>query len=191
MKDYVFISALNQYAYCPRRCYYMFVECVFEDNEHTVEGTIGHARAHESGTMTRGDLIQARSVYLYSEKYGLCGKADIIEERAGQIYPVEYKKGHKGDWKNDELQLCAQGLCLEELTGREVNKGFIYYASTGRRKEVNITQDLKDQMIEITSKVRQLISSHERPAAHFTKRCKGCSLYNICLPREMEMVAKL
>ena len=71
--DYVLISALNQYSYCPLRCYWMFVEHEFTDNEHTIEGTLGHSRVHAEGQTTRGDLFQLRSVYLYSQRYGISG----------------------------------------------------------------------------------------------------------------------
>ena len=145
MEEFVFLSALNQYDYCPRRCYYIFVENVFVDNEHTVEGTLQHARANSGESSTRDGAIQTRSVYLYARTLGVCGKADVIEERAGELYPIEHKKGRRGTWINDALQLCAQALCLEEMTGREVNKGYIYYATTGRRQEVEFTPELRQQ----------------------------------------------
>ena len=113
-EDYIFISALNQYSYCPLRCYWMFVEHEYADNEHTIEGSLGHARVHTEGQTSRGELFQLRSAYLYSKRYGICGRADLIEERDGTVYPVEYKKGRLGNWTNDALQLCAQALCLEE-----------------------------------------------------------------------------
>jgi hypothetical protein len=113
-EDYVFISALNQYSYCPLRCYWMFVEHEYADNEHTIEGSLGHTRVHTEGQTSRGELFQLRSAYLYSRRYGICGRADLIEEHDGTVYPVEYKKGRLGNWTNDALQLCAQALCLEE-----------------------------------------------------------------------------
>ena len=113
-EDYIFISALNQYSYCPLRCYWMFVEHEYADNEHTIEGSLGHSRVHTEGQTSRGELFQLRSAYLYSKRYGICGRADLIEERDGTVYPVEYKKGRLGNWTNDALQLCAQALCLEE-----------------------------------------------------------------------------
>src|ERR1043165_9661458 len=101
MNDFILLSALNQYDYCPRRCYFLFVENVFIDNEHTIEGSLQHQRAHSGETSTRDDVLQLRSVYLYSQALGIAGKADVIEERAGEIYPVEHKKGYRGKWTND------------------------------------------------------------------------------------------
>lgn len=184
MEEFVFLSALNQYDYCPRRCYYIFVENVFVDNEHTVEGTIQHSRVDAGETSTRDEALQLRSVYLFSRTLGISGKADVIEERNSELYPVEHKKGRRGDWTNDALQLCAQALCLEEMTGREVSKGYIYYAATGRRQEVLFTLELRQQTVETIAAVRQLIESGERPPNPYTPRCKGCSLYDICLPKE-------
>jgi CRISPR-associated exonuclease Cas4 len=184
MEEFVFLSALNQYDYCPRRCYYIFVENVFLDNEHTVEGTLQHARANSGETSIRDDTLQLRSVYLYARQLGVCGKADVIEERAGELYPIEHKKGRRGEWANDALQLCAQALCLEEMTGREVSKGYIYYATTGRRQEVVFTPELRQQTLATVAAVRQLIESGLRPPNPYTPRCRGCSLYDICLPKE-------
>ncbi len=193
-EDYVLISALNQYNYCPLRCYWMFVEHEYADNEHTIEGALGHARVHSEERTTRGDLFQIRSVYLYSKRYGICGKADLIEERSGAIYPVEYKKGRLGNWTNDALQLCAQALCLEEMLaeahGRpaHISQGYIFYASTGRRKAVPLTPELRTLTIETIAAVRTLLHTRQRPQVGYSARCKGCSVYHICLPRETAML---
>jgi CRISPR-associated exonuclease Cas4 len=184
MDNFIFLSALNQYDYCPRRCYYMFVENVFLDNEHTVEGSLQHARANSSEISTRDDALQLRSVYLYSRQLGISGRADVIEEKGGVLYPVEHKKGRRGEWQNDALQLCAQALCLEEMSGKIVPKGYIYYAATGRRQEVEFDPELRQQTIATIAAVRQLLESGVRPPNPYTPRCKGCSLYDICLPKE-------
>jgi len=184
MDEFIFLSALNQYDYCPRRCYYIFVENIFVDNEHTVEGTLLHQRVDAGESSSRDGAIQTRSVYLYARNLGVCGKADVIEERKGEMYPIEHKKGKRGQWTNDVLQLCAQALCLEEMTGREVSKGYIYYATTGRRQEVEFTAELRQQTLATIAAVRQLIDSGTRPPNPYTPRCKGCSLYDFCLPKE-------
>jgi len=184
MDDFVFLSALNQYDYCPRRCYYLFVENTFLDNEHTVEGSLQHTRANSGEVSTRDDVLQLRSVYLFSRTLGICGKADVIEEKAGELYPVERKKGRRGEWRNDALQLCAQALCLEEMNSKPVPKGYLYYAATGRRQEIEFTPELRQQTIDTIVAVRQLIESGVRPPNPYIPRCKGCSLYDICLPKE-------
>jgi CRISPR-associated exonuclease Cas4 len=183
--DYILISALNQFDYCPKRCYLMFVEQQFADNEHTVEGSILHTRADEPSTTRRGETTQFRSVSLYSETYRLRGRADVIEERDGKIYPVEIKKGRRGDWKNDQLQLCAQALCLEEMLGcGPIDTGYIYYAATARRQAVKLDAQIRQQTVATIEAVRQLLITQQRPEAIYGPRCKGCSLYPVCLPRE-------
>lgn len=190
--DYILISALNHFDYCPRRCYLMFVEQQFADNEHTVEGSILHSRTDEPGTQRRGEITQFRSVWLYSEKYGLYGRADVIEEKGGRLYPVEIKKGRRGDWKNDQLQLCAQALCLEEMLGCDpIEIGYIYYAATARRQTVALDANIRQQTIRTIEAVRQLLTTQERPEALYGPRCKGCSLYSICLPRETGKLMKI
>jgi CRISPR-associated exonuclease Cas4 len=184
MDDFIFLSALNQYDYCPRRYYYMFIENVFAENEHTVEGALQHERSDSGERSLQGEALQLRSVYLYSRSLGICGKADVIEEKNGEIYPVEHKKGRRGTWTNDELQLCAQGLCLEEMLGRPVDRGYLFYSATGRRKEVRFSAALRDQTVSTIQAIRRLSKSGERPPNLYTPRCRGCSLHGVCLPKE-------
>jgi len=188
MIDEIPIAALNHYDYCPYRCYLMYVAFEFQDNVFTVEGLAQHERVNTPGQSSRGDVWQFRSVWLRSERYGLIGKADLIEEKDGRIYPVEYKRGSKGDWKNDQLQLCAQALCLEEMLNlsHPIERGFIYYALTHQREEVPLTPELREQTIETIARVRELLTTRHHPPAIYTKRCHGCSLYSICLPKEMD-----
>ncbi len=191
-EDHILISALNQFDYCSRRCYLIYCEGQFLQNEHTVEGSILHARTDIPVEVRRGDTRQFRSVWLYSEKYRLHGRADVIEEKDGKIYPVEIKKGRRGDWKNDQLQLCAQALCLEEMLGcGEIETGYIYYAATGRRQEVKLDSRIRQQTIQTIEKVRQLLSKCEKPPSIYGPRCRGCSLYPVCLPRETAKLIKL
>jgi CRISPR-associated exonuclease Cas4 len=182
------VSALNQYTFCPRWCWYMHVAHEFFDNAHTVEGTLLHERADSGEATRRGDLWQVRSVYLYSTRHGLTGKADLIEEQSGELYPVEYKKGRRGEWSNDQVQLCAQALALEDMLRRDIPRGSLYYAATGRRQEVPLTEELRQETIEIIARVRELIRGGQRPPAVYAPKCTGCSLYRVCLPRETALL---
>jgi CRISPR-associated exonuclease Cas4 len=186
--DFISISSLNHYDYCPKRAWYIFVTGEFVENAHTVEGTLLHERSDSAERTVRGDLIQTRTVYLYSTTYGLTGIADIIEEKAGEIYPVEYKKGQRGEWKNDQLQLCAQALCLEEMIQlpQPIAHGFLYYAATGQRKEISLSDDLRAYTLNTINAVRTLIETQARPEVSYNPRCRGCSLYPLCLPKEVE-----
>lgn len=182
MLKIISISALNQYAFCPRRCALMFIEGTWSDNEHTAKGAILHNHTDEPGYETDGAARVVRALPLYSEKYGLSGKADIVEFRRDEIIPVEYKKGRKRQFENDDIQLCAQGLCLEEMFGAAVGRGFIYHAASRRRREVFFDELLRGETVRTIEAVRHLLSADIVPAAHLKPRCDGCSLRNVCLP---------
>ncbi len=190
--DYIYISALNHFDYCPTRCYWIYVAGEFQDNEYTVEGEIVHENVHKTMKTTRGDLVQLRRVHTYSRRYGLIGFADLVEEKAGEIYPVEYKRGRRGDWKNDKLQLCAQALCIEEMLDEsKIPKGFIYYAASGKRVGVVFDEELRKYTTETIEKVRELMRSNLKPPAVYKNKCQGCSLYPVCLPKEQEKAKKI
>ncbi|MGD1702688.1 CRISPR-associated protein Cas4 [Dapis sp. BLCC M229] len=188
--DYVPIAALNQYNYCPHRFWRMFCAGEFVDNQYTIEGTTLHDRIHTLGEGNREDVWQVRAVWLKSEKYKLIGKSDLIEAENGEFFPVEYKRGKKGKWDNDKLQVCAQALCLEEMTGKTINTGYIYYAESHRRQLVEISTDLRNQAIATISDVLKLWESGIIPLAVYSPRCRGCSLFSQCLPLANERVNK-
>ncbi|MGG6293640.1 CRISPR-associated protein Cas4 [Leptolyngbya sp. AN02str] len=188
--DYSPIAALNQYAYCPHRCWRMFCMGGFVDNQYTIEGTSLHDRVHTTGEGQREDTWQVRAVWLKSERYRLIGKSDLIEESDGQWFPVEYKRGHRGEFDNDKLQVCAQALCIEEMTGQSVTLGYIYYAQSHQRQPVEITPELRQQAIATIEAVHHILTTGEMPPAVYSPRCKGCSLYSQCLPKAADKVAR-
>lgn len=183
MEDIIAISALNQYVFCPRRCALMHVEGVWSDNEHTAKGTILHTHADERGYEVVGKAKLLRALPLFSQIHGLSGKADIVEVRGTEIIPVEYKKGKRRDFDNDNIQLTAQALCLEEMFKTQITRGFIYHASSKKRREVAINEDLRKATIATIEKVCELLANETIPSAEYKPRCEGCSLYNICLPK--------
>lgn len=168
----------------------MFCAGGFVDNQYTVEGTGLHERVHTLGEGKREDTWQIRAIWLKSEHYRLIGKADLIEESDNQWYPIEYKRGHRGEFDNDELQVCAQALCLEEMTGQPVTLGYIYYAQSHQRQPVEILQELRQSAIATIKAVTALLQSGEMPPAIYSKRCQGCSLYQQCLPKAAERVKR-
>lgn len=182
-QDWVPIAALNQYAYCPHRCWRMFCAGEFSDNQYTLEGTGLHDRVHTLGSNQRDETWQVRAIWLKSDRHGLIGKSDLIEETEGQLYPVEYKRGERGDFDNDALQVCAQALCLEEMTGRAILQGYVYYAQSHQRQPVEISPELRAMTIAAIAAVRQLLHTGTMPLPVYTPRCRGCSLYNQCLPQ--------
>ncbi|WP_254563941.1 CRISPR-associated protein Cas4 [Oscillatoria sp. HE19RPO] len=186
--DYITIAALNQYAYCPHRCWRMFCAGEFRDNHYTLEGTDLHERVHTLGEGNREEVWQVRAIWLKSERYQLIGKADLIESVEGEVYPIEYKRGKKGKWDNDELQVCAQALCLEEMMGKTIERGYVYYAQTRRRQAVEITEELRQEAIATLEAISNLLQTGTMPPPIYTKRCRGCSLFRQCLPQAADKV---
>jgi CRISPR-associated exonuclease Cas4 len=181
-QDPILISALNEYVFCPRRCALKQIEGLWGDNQHTTAGTLLHNHADAPGYETIGDVTVLRALPLYSDRYGLTGKADIVELHEGEPVPVEYKKGRRRKFDNDEIQLCAQAFCLEEMFACEVPVGYIYHAASKRRREVLFDWRLRDQTARTITAVREMLAAAVTPAAELKPRCDGCSLRRICMP---------
>ncbi|MEN8180851.1 MAG: CRISPR-associated protein Cas4 [Pseudomonadota bacterium] len=178
------LSALQHYSYCPRQCALIHQEQSFDENLFTLRGRRVHERVDAGETTTKDGVRVERSLPLYSETHGLIGKADVVELLMdGTPYPVEYKHGPRRAHEHDELQLAAQAICLEEMTGKPVPKGAIYHHSSHRRREVEITTDLRQQVIETAEAVRSILESGKPPPPTDDRgRCRGCSLYDLCQP---------
>jgi len=178
----VMISALNQYVFCPRRCALMHVEGIWSDNEHTTTGSLLHDHTDAPGYETDGDVTLLRALPLYSLRYGLVGRADIVEMCDGVPAPVEYKKGKRRQFENDDIQLCAQALCLEDMFGAAVTEGCIYHAASKRRRRVTFDEKLRRETLQTVEAVRRLLAEELVPPAVLKPRCEGCSLRGVCLP---------
>jgi CRISPR-associated exonuclease Cas4 len=168
----------------------MFCTGEFLDNQYTIEGTSLHERVHTLGEGHREETRQIRAIWLKSEKYKLIGKSDLIELENGEFYPVEYKRGKKGEWDNDELQVCAQALCLEEMTGQTVTTGYVFYAHSHQRQFIEMTEELRQSTIATIEAVQTLLLTGTMPKAIKTKRCTGCSLYTRCVPEIVDKVGR-
>lgn len=178
------VSALNQYTYCPRRCGLIYLENEFSDNIHTSRGNAEHERVDQIGYVTTRE--GARTEYalpIWSERLGLIGKCDVVEFWTdGNIYPVEYKHGARKKRLNDDLQLVAQAMCLEEMTGKIITHGAIYHHGSRRRREVAITQELRKKVEETVNAIRTMMDSGKLPPPANDARCKECSLKEVCQP---------
>lgn len=185
------LSYINQFAYCPRRFWYMYVLGEMAENAHVLRGVLNHQRAHTPGQeLTPAGTRVHRRVYVYSERLGLAGICDLVEEDSqGQLTPVEYKQGRQGKWNNDQVQLCAQALCLEEMTGQAIDHGYLFYFGSRRRVAVPFTPTLREQTQSLLQEMREVLARGEIPP-HTSQRarCRGCSLAEICLPRETELL---
>src|SRR3989344_1159679 len=186
------ISALNQYSYCHRRCALIFIEQSFEENVHTLRGRALHENADEVAAISEAGTRVERALPLYSERLGLVGRADVVEFRTdGTPYPVEYKQGKKKQYMNDARQLAAQAMCREEMTGKPVRHGAIYHHTSRRRREVEITDALRQQVVETVAAVRALLNSKTLPPPVNDHRCPQCSLQEICQPEALAAKRRL
>jgi CRISPR-associated exonuclease Cas4 len=180
--DIILISALNQYAFCPRRCALMHVEGTFIHNHYTLLGTLEHEGADAPGYEVRQGVKVLRAVALSSERLGLSGKADWVEMRDGIPYPVEMKHGPRRAFGNDDIQLCAQAFCLEEAMSVECPRGAIYHVQPRRRREVEFDAALRELTEKTVMEVRNLIRIRAVPEARLQPKCEGCSLRQACMP---------
>jgi CRISPR-associated exonuclease Cas4 len=188
--DYLPISMLNQLLYCERRFWLMYVHGEMTVNAPVLEGIQQHERVHDGGAERDGDTIAHRRVYVWSDALRVCGFADLVEERGGMLRPVEYKRGRKGRWLNDRIQVCAQALCLEERTGRRVEEGAVFYWRSRRRVTVEITPELRRQTREAAARAFELLDGGKMPPPIEQRaKCRDCSLEEICLPREVQMLS--
>jgi len=184
--DPIMISALEHYSYCPRQCALIHIEQAFDDNIHTMRGHVVHRQVDEPGWEAQAGARAERALSVWSDRLGLIGKCDVVEFRSdGSIYPVEYKHGGKRVKLHDDLQLAAQAVCLEEMTGRPVLRGAIYHHSSRRRREVAVTDELRTMVEETVSVIRAMLAAGRLPPPVNDKRCKECSLREICQPEAM------
>jgi len=180
------ISALQHYSYCPRQCALIHVEQAWDDNVHTLRGEAVHATVDTPGSAIAGDLRVERALPLWSRRLGLAGRADVVEFLAdGTPYPVEYKQGRRRPKDHDDLQLAAQALCLEEMTGRAVPAGAIFHHGSRRRREVPITPELRARVETIVAAVRGLLQAGRLPPPVHDERCRACSLCDVCQPEAL------
>lgn len=187
--DYLPISALNDFLYCERRAHLKFVDGLRGTNEHTLIGDLAHEAVDTPGYEHRAGWQLLRALPLYSDALGLTGKADLVEVRRDpatsrivEARPVEYKKGPKRKFDNDEAQLCAQALCLEEMLGIEVPEGAIFHASSQTRRQVEFTPSLRSYTLDALRNLRDLLEQSTLPSAILKPQCDGCSLHSYCCP---------
>ena len=181
--DIILISAIEHYAYCPRQYALIHLEQVYEENVFTLRGSAEHERADEATTTLEEGRRVERALPLWSEEYGLLGKADVVEFHPdGSVSPVEYKHGAKRQRRHDDLQLCAQALCLEEMLGVTIAAGAIFYHGSQRRREVPISPALRAATAEAITAIRALARSGVTPPPVNDARCERCSLNAVCQP---------
>ena len=190
------LSGLQHFAYCRRQWALIHVEQQWQENLHTAEGQVFHRRAHdEEQTEVRGDTIIVRGMRVQSERLGISGICDVVEftrspdgialagrEGRYQVHPVEYKKGAPKEHQADELQLCAQAMCLEEMLLCRIDEGSLFYGEPRRRTRVTFSPELRAQAEQMLGEMHQMDERGHTPRVKRHKGCSACSLKEICRP---------
>jgi len=194
--DFLPIRALNDLLFCERRCALHRIEQVWVDNAFTLEGVHGHHRADDFVSESGPGWRTVHGVLLQSKRLRLTGKADVVEfhrqtDGSEVPHPVEYKRGRRRRWDNDDVQLCAQGLCLEEMLGVPVPGGAIYHLKSKRRREIVFGAELRAKTEQAARRLHELLAARITPAPVLKPRCKGCSLHDLCMPELLSQVGKV
>lgn len=202
-RELLMLSGLQHFAYCRRQWALIHVEQQWQENLHTAEGQVFHQRAHdEKQTEVRGDTVIVRGMRVQSERLGVSGICDVVEFRrapegialAGRegrfsVYPIEYKKGAPKEHQADELQLCAQAMCLEEMLVCDIGEGSLFYGETRRRTRVTFTSELRAQVEQMLKEMHGYDARGYTPRVGRHKGCAACYLREICLPGMEKMPA--
>lgn len=200
--DLIPLSALQHLIFCERQAALIHLERLWADNRLTVEGSHLHRKADTGPGESRGDVRIARGVPLRSLRLGIIGKADVVEfhrvdaspavedsPQAAELpgsgwspFPVEYKRGRPKRHQADEVQLCAQAICLEEMLGVVIPAGALFYGQTRRRREVAFDAELRATTERAAHRMHELVRSGTTPRAVREPKCESCSLLHLCVP---------
>ncbi|MBA4174498.1 MAG: CRISPR-associated protein Cas4 [Hyphomicrobium sp.] len=189
--DFVPLSALQHFLYCPRQCALIHVEQAWAENRFTAEGRVLHEATAEAGHAQRRGVRVATAMPLVSRRLGVSGIADLVEMHKSddgrwRPFPVEYKRGKPKSHRADEVQLCAQAIALEEMFGVELTEGALFYGETRRRVGVSLDDGLRQLTAEVAASTRTLLALGSTPPAVYDKRkCNACSLVDLCQPKRL------
>ena len=186
----VMVSALEHYSYCPRQCALIHLEHVWDENVYTMRGRDTHERVDEASSRAEASVRVERALPIWSKRLNLTGRADVVEFHGDTPYPVEYKSGKHRKGRHEALQLCAQAMCLEEMLGKKVEKGALYWHGSRERKEIALTDALKAQVCEVAEAVHRSIAAHRVPPPVNDERCRDCSLREACMPEVVDKKMK-
>lgn len=196
-ENYLMLSGIQHFAFCRRQWAIIHIEQQWEENYRTTAGELMHKKAHDEGAIEkRGELLIIRGLRIASHELGLSGQCDVVEfhqmedgvtlfgyEGKWNPVPIEYKHGSPKENNADELQLCAQAICLEEMFQTVIPEGFLYYGENRRRSHVEFTEDLCGQVKKISAEMHELFQKGYTPKSKYTKQCNACSLENVCVPK--------
>lgn len=196
-EDFLMLSGLQHFIYCRRQWALIHIEQQWVENYFTVDGNIFHEKAHNAEKREKREgILISRGMKIFSRKLGLSGNCDVVEfhkdehgvtlfGEEGKFHPIpiEYKRGKPKEHQADELQLCAQAMCLEEMLLCEIPAGCLFYGETRRRQAVDFTGELRGKVFDMTKEMHSFYMRGHTPMVKKHKGCQSCSLKDICLPK--------
>jgi CRISPR-associated exonuclease Cas4 len=198
-EDLIPLSALQHLAFCERQCALIHVDREWEENRLTAEGRTLHERVDKGYHEFRRGLRQFSGVHVRSLRLGLYGQLDVVEavkvadapDNAGflqlvgqwELHPVEFKRGKPKPHDADRVQVCAQALCLEDMTRATIKSGSLFYAELRRREQVDFDAPLRARTEALATRLREIIEQHILPLPVYKRHCRACSLSDVCQPR--------
>jgi len=192
----IYLSRLQHYLYCPRQFALIELEDVWIENQFTAEGTVLHRRVVQVGKQTRGAIRTVRALRLSHTALGIEGVADVVEyhrqaDGSELPFPIEYKRGKLKQHRADEVQLCAQALCLEEMDACDVPEGALFYGEVRHRNVVVFDADLRDLTLQTIQACRAIVQTKVTPKAVYqAAKCRNCSLIDQCHPLQFKHSAR-
>ena len=181
--DYLLLSGLQHLRFCPRQCALIHIEQQWSENFFTAAGRIQHEKVHGATAESRKTVKSERNLKIASALLGVTGCTDAVEFYSdGKIIPIEYKHGKPKENTSDEVQLCAQVICLEEMLGCTITEGALFYFKTRRRIPVPITDELRRETIELAKRFHRFVADGQTPAALYSRQCESCSFIDECFP---------
>ena len=195
--DYLMLSGIQHFAFCRRQWGMIHIEQQWAENYRTTAGELMHKKAHDEGSFEkRGNLLIVRGMRISSHELGVSGQCDVVEfhqnENGVELFgydgkwkpiPIEYKRGKPKENNADQLQLCAQAICLEEMFQTIILDGYLYYGENRRRSHVDFTDELRETVKKMTKEMHDLFQRGHTPNVRPSKQCKACSLENLCITK--------
>ncbi|WP_296956053.1 CRISPR-associated protein Cas4 [uncultured Dialister sp.] len=200
-EDYLMISGIQHFAFCRRQWALIHINQEWDENRLTAEGELIHKNAHDTDfSEKRNGVLIIRGLRVASPALGMTGQCDVVEftrDESGSgailqghrgtwfVRPIEYKRGKDKTDDSDELQLCLEAMCLEEMLSCYIPEGDIFYHEIRRRRTVPLTEELREKVRKAAAEMHAIYQRHFIPKVKRNKRCQSCSLKDICLPKLM------
>lgn len=198
-EEYLLISGIQHFSFCRRQWALIHIENQWLENERTVSGEILHEKAHSEDKLEyKNNTIITRGLRVSSSELGITGSCDVVEFRKNDDgvriqgwdgayipHPVEYKHGKPREDNSNELQLCAQAMCLEEMLCCNISEGALYFGEIKRRVPIFFTEELRNETISVLKEMHDIYKRGHTPKVKTSCSCKACSLNNVCLPKLM------